>query len=172
MHVRALRQPNRQQQVPSHPGGQGCGGAGLELVGGKRAVPCMLPGVLDKRHPRESPDPGQAADWQREAMHVRALRKANRHQKVPSNPGGQGCRGPGLELVGGKRALRSMSLAEFILPVLIVFLLTFLNWRDIWLTISIIVIIIILPIVAYTFIRDVKLDTREEGNELNNSKEI
>jgi predicted MFS family arabinose efflux permease len=64
-----------------------------------------------------------------------------------------------------------LSLAEFILPVLIVFLLTFLNWRDIWLTISIIVIII-LPIVAYTFIRDVKLDTREEGKELNNSKEI
>ena len=64
-----------------------------------------------------------------------------------------------------------LSLAEFILPVLIVFLLTFLNWRDIWLTISIIVIII-LPIVAYIFIRDVKLDTREEGKELNNSKEI
>src|SRR6056300_1497250 len=64
-----------------------------------------------------------------------------------------------------------LSLAEFILPVMIVFLLTFLNWRDIWLTISIIVIII-LPIVAYTFIRDVKLDTREENKEVNNSKEI
>ena len=44
-----------------------------------------------------------------------------------------------------------LSLAEFILPVLIVFLLTFLGWRDIWITISIIVIII-LPIVAYLFI--------------------
>jgi MFS family permease len=33
-------------------------------------------------------------------------------------------------------------------------------------------VIIILPIVAYTFIRDVKLDTREEGKELKNSKEI
>ena len=64
-----------------------------------------------------------------------------------------------------------LSLAEFILPVLIVFLLTFLNWRDVWLTISIIVILI-LPIVAYTFIRDIKLDTREERKELNNSKEI
>ena len=64
-----------------------------------------------------------------------------------------------------------LSLAEFILPVLIVFLLTFLGWRDIWITISIIVIII-LPIVAYVFIRDVKLDTREEAKEINNSREI
>ena len=30
-----------------------------------------------------------------------------------------------------------LSLAEFILPLLIVFLLTFLNWRNIWISISI-----------------------------------
>ena len=55
-----------------------------------------------------------------------------------------------------------LSLAEFILPVLIVFLLTLINWREIWISISIIVIII-LPIVNYIFIRDIRLDTREEN---------
>ena len=64
-----------------------------------------------------------------------------------------------------------LSLAEFVLPVLIVFLLTFLNWRDIWLTISIIVIIV-LPIVAYSFVKEVKLDTREDNDELKIPKEI
>ena len=55
-----------------------------------------------------------------------------------------------------------LSLAEFILPVLIVFLLTLINWREIWISISIIVIII-LPIVNHIFIRDIRLDTREEN---------
>ena len=55
-----------------------------------------------------------------------------------------------------------LSLAEFILPVLIVFLLTLINWREIWFSISIIVIII-LPIVNYVLIRDIRLDTREEN---------
>jgi len=54
-----------------------------------------------------------------------------------------------------------LSLAEFILPILIVFLLTFIEWRDIWLSISILVIII-LPITAYSLVRDLKLDTRED----------
>ena len=61
-----------------------------------------------------------------------------------------------------------LSLAEFTLPVLIVFLLTFMNWRDIWIYISIIVIVI-LPIVNYVLIRDIKLDTRENDK---NSKII
>ena len=39
-----------------------------------------------------------------------------------------------------------LSLAEFILPLLIIFLLTFIDWRNIWISISISVIII-LPIV-------------------------
>ncbi len=55
-----------------------------------------------------------------------------------------------------------LSLAEFILPVLIVFLLTFIHWRDIWISISIIVIIV-LPIATYFLVKDVKLDTREES---------
>ena len=55
-----------------------------------------------------------------------------------------------------------LSLAEFCMPVLIVFLLTFIEWRDIWISISILVTII-LPITAYTLVRNVKLDTREES---------
>ena len=61
-----------------------------------------------------------------------------------------------------------LSLAEFIMPVMIVFLLTFIEWRDIWISISILVIII-LPITAYALVRNVKLDTREESN---NTSEI
>ena len=41
-----------------------------------------------------------------------------------------------------------LSLAEFILPLLIIFLLTFIDWRNIWIAISILVIII-LPIVIF-----------------------
>ena len=56
-----------------------------------------------------------------------------------------------------------LSLAEFIMPVLIVFLLTFIEWRDIWISISIL-IIIVLPITAYTLVRNVRLDTREDSS--------
>ncbi len=55
-----------------------------------------------------------------------------------------------------------LSLAEFIMPILIVFLLTFIEWRDIWVSISIIVIII-LPAVTYVLVKEVKLDTREDS---------
>ena len=64
-----------------------------------------------------------------------------------------------------------LSLAEFILPVLIVFLLTFIEWRNLWVSISILVIII-LPIVTYTLVREVKLDTREDSNTEKSLKEI
>ncbi len=64
-----------------------------------------------------------------------------------------------------------LSLAEFILPVLIVFLLTFIEWRNLWVSISILVIII-LPIVTYTLVREVKLDTREDSNNIKSLKEI
>ncbi|WP_440656785.1 MFS transporter [Candidatus Pelagibacter sp. HIMB1509] len=64
-----------------------------------------------------------------------------------------------------------LSLAEFILPVLIVFLLTFVEWRNIWISISI-VVIIFLPIVAYTLVREIKLDTREEAKNNEIPKEI
>ena len=56
-----------------------------------------------------------------------------------------------------------LSLAEFIMPVLIVFLLTFIEWRDIWISISIL-IIIILPVTTYSLVRNVKLDSREDSS--------
>ena len=62
-----------------------------------------------------------------------------------------------------------LSLAEFTMPVLIVFLLTFIEWRDIWISISILVIIV-LPITAYTLVRNVKLDTREYSSEENETR--
>ena len=65
-----------------------------------------------------------------------------------------------------------LSSAEFILPVLIVFLLTFIEWREIWISISILVILV-LPITTYALVRNVKLDTRENlDSESQPSKEI
>ena len=64
-----------------------------------------------------------------------------------------------------------LSLAEFIMPVLIVFLLTFIEWRDIWVSISILVILV-LPIATFFLVKDVKLDTREESKTEENNKEI
>ena len=64
-----------------------------------------------------------------------------------------------------------LSLAEFIMPVLIVFLLTFIEWRDIWVSISILVILV-LPIATFLLVKDVKLDTREESKIEENNKEI
>ena len=64
-----------------------------------------------------------------------------------------------------------LSLAEFIMPVLIVFLLTFIEWRDIWVSISILVILV-LPVATFLLVKDVKLDTREESKIEENYKEI
>ena len=64
-----------------------------------------------------------------------------------------------------------LSLAEFIMPVLIVFLLTFIEWRDIWVSISILVIIV-LPVVTFLLVKEVKLDTREETKIEEKNKEI
>jgi predicted MFS family arabinose efflux permease len=59
-----------------------------------------------------------------------------------------------------------LSLAEFILPLLIIFLLTFIDWRNIWVAISILVIVI-LPIVIVTLVKNVKLDSRETSSTTN-----
>ena len=59
-----------------------------------------------------------------------------------------------------------LSLAEFILPLLIIFLLTFVDWRNIWIAISILVILV-LPIVVFTLVKNVKLDSREASNTTN-----
>jgi ABC-type bacteriocin/lantibiotic exporters, contain an N-terminal double-glycine peptidase domain len=64
-----------------------------------------------------------------------------------------------------------LSLAEFIMPVLIVFLLTFIEWRDIWVSISI-VVIFVLPVATFFLVKEVKLDTREESKKEETSKEI
>ena len=64
-----------------------------------------------------------------------------------------------------------MSLAEFVMPVLIVFLLTFIEWRDIWVSISILVILV-LPVATFLLVKDIKLDTREESKIDENNKEI
>jgi len=53
-----------------------------------------------------------------------------------------------------------LSFAEFMLPLLIVFLLTIIDWRSIWLSISILVIII-LPFASIFLIKSVNLDSRE-----------
>jgi len=64
-----------------------------------------------------------------------------------------------------------LSLAEFLMPVLIVFLLTFIEWRDIWVSISILVIIV-LPVATFFLVKEIKLDTREESKIEENNKEI
>ena len=64
-----------------------------------------------------------------------------------------------------------LSLAEFIMPVLIVFLLTFIEWRDIWVSISILVILV-LPLATFILVKEVKLDTREESKIEGTNQEI
>ena len=54
-----------------------------------------------------------------------------------------------------------LSAAEFVLPVLIVFSLTVISWREIWFIISLLVILI-LPIISFLLISKIKLDSREE----------
>ncbi len=64
-----------------------------------------------------------------------------------------------------------LSSAEFIMPVLIVFLLTFIEWREIWVSISIIVILL-LPAATYILVKEVKLDTREDSQIEESNREI
>jgi len=54
-----------------------------------------------------------------------------------------------------------LSTAEFILPVLIVYLLTISAWQNIWISISIL-ILIFLPIVSFVLIKNLNFDSREE----------
>ena len=62
-----------------------------------------------------------------------------------------------------------LSSAEFIMPVLIVYLLTLIVWQDLWVIFSFIVLIC-LPLASYILVKDVKLDTRE-GSQNKISKE-
>ena len=56
-----------------------------------------------------------------------------------------------------------LSSAEFIMPILIVFLLTLYSWRTIWHFISFI-IIIVLPLVVFYTIKNITIDSREGAN--------
>ena len=53
-----------------------------------------------------------------------------------------------------------LSSAEFILPVLMIYLLTITEWRNIWLYISLIVIIF-LPIASFLLVKNLKFESRE-----------
>ena len=59
-----------------------------------------------------------------------------------------------------------LSSAEFILPVLIIYLLTIYDWKNIWMSISALVIIF-LPIVSYILLKNLHLDSREVINDKN-----
>ena len=63
-----------------------------------------------------------------------------------------------------------LSSAEFVLPILIVFLLTLFSWRIIWQFISLF-IIITLPFVVFYTIRNITIESRE-GSILNNENKI
>ena len=62
-----------------------------------------------------------------------------------------------------------LSSAEFILPVLIVYLLTITSWQNIWISVSILVLIF-LPMASFVLIKNLNFDSREEIKE-NDHKE-
>ncbi len=57
-----------------------------------------------------------------------------------------------------------LSTAEFILPVLIVFLLTITTWQNIWIFISLLVLVF-LPITSFFLIKKLNFESREETND-------
>ena len=57
-----------------------------------------------------------------------------------------------------------LSTAEFILPVLIVYLLTITSWQNIWISISLLVLIF-LPMISFILIKSLNFNSREETNE-------
>ena len=57
-----------------------------------------------------------------------------------------------------------LSTAEFIMPVLIIYLLSIYAWQNIWFTISI-SILIFLPIVTYFLVKNLNFESREQSNE-------
>ena len=59
-----------------------------------------------------------------------------------------------------------LSTAEFILPVLIVYLLTLTTWQNIWLSISVL-ILFFLPFISYSLIKNLNFDSREDVNDQN-----
>ena len=65
-----------------------------------------------------------------------------------------------------------LSSAEFILPVLIIYLLSIYDWKIIWKSISLIVLII-LPLASYFLVKNLNFDSREtDGTEKQKEKNI
>ena len=60
-----------------------------------------------------------------------------------------------------------LSTAEFILPGLIVYLLTITAWQHIWVSISILVLIF-LPITSFALVKNLNFDSREETKKEDN----
>ena len=58
-----------------------------------------------------------------------------------------------------------LSTAEFLMPVTIIYALTIMDWRNIWIIISI-AIILFLPLVSYFLVKEVKLSSRENDTEV------
>ncbi len=59
-----------------------------------------------------------------------------------------------------------LSAAEFILPVLMIYLLTITTWQNIWIGISL-VVLIFLPLSSYFLVRNLNFDSREKAKDNN-----
>ena len=64
-----------------------------------------------------------------------------------------------------------MSFGEFLLPMIMVYFLTFIYWRNIWLTIAV-VIILFLPLLIQLTVKDINLLSREKKNTDNINKKF
>ena len=63
-----------------------------------------------------------------------------------------------------------LSSAEFILPVFTIYLLTFLDWRNIWIIISI-AVILLLPLASFILLKKLNFESRETTSEKEKNKE-
>ena len=63
-----------------------------------------------------------------------------------------------------------LSSAEFILPVFTIYLLTFLDWRNIWIIISI-AVILLLPLASFILLKKLNFESRETASEQEKNKE-
>ena len=64
-----------------------------------------------------------------------------------------------------------LSSAEFIMPVLMVYLLTFIDWQNLWVIFSL-TVLIVLPIASFLLIKNLNLDSREASDEDKKDVEI
>ncbi len=57
-----------------------------------------------------------------------------------------------------------LSAAEFILPVLTIYLLTIINWRSIWMAVSFLVVLF-LPTISYLLVKNLNFESREDSKD-------